>query len=419
MSQTNDGFSIAHFCTETQGGAGVAANRLNNGLRQSGIDSVLYFNKGVSTDKFSRRMEFPANLYSRISREVRTRLLQRQVRPGNLFTSPVNTVATSIACLPTTPDILHLHWISRWLDYPTFFRSVPGDLPIVWSLHDMNSFTGGCHLSFECEQYQNRCRRCPVLKQNTTGIAARNFKIKKKAYGEKNLHIVANSTWMLKAAKSAKLFENAASISMVHFGVDTETFIPRSQDSARDILNIPPDKFVICFGGADLNDKNKGILDLLDALAKLSSEKRENILLLLFGGGWPEVDTFPTQVISVGYVSNANLLSVVYSSSDILAFPSRFESFGLTALEAMSCGLPVVASNVGGITDFVVDGETGLLVSPGNSDQLANAIAKLVDNESLRSQIGKNGRKLALDCFSHAKTVDSHVRLYDSILGNA
>ena len=81
----------------------------------------------------------------------------------------------------------------------------------------------------------------------------------------------------------------------------------------------------------------------------------------------------------------------------VFVIPSIEEAFGQTALESLACGRPVVGSDVGGIPDMVRDGETGLLVEPGNAVALAKALDRLLQDQDMRAQLGSNGRELVIE----------------------
>lgn len=111
------------------------------------------------------------------------------------------------------------------------------------------------------------------------------------------------------------------------------------------------------------------------------------------------------KVSFLGQVSDAELARE-YEQADIFCVPSRYESFGIIYLEAMRYALPVVAAGVGGITDIVVDGETGLLTAPENARALADAMARLVNDRALRLRMGDKGRQRFKTLFDHDVIID-------------
>lgn len=147
-------------------------------------------------------------------------------------------------------------------------------------------------------------------------------------------------------------------------------------------------KVVICAGASDTGE----------LVSKLEEEagRRENIILIK--GMLPEEE-----------------LVELYSHAAVFACPSVYEPFGIINLEAMACGIPVVASAVGGIKEVLVPGETGILVEPGNPVQLAEAIRYLVSNPQLRKKMGENGRRRVEELFSWEVIASQTRELYEGV----
>jgi glycosyltransferase involved in cell wall biosynthesis len=130
-------------------------------------------------------------------------------------------------------------------------------------------------------------------------------------------------------------------------------------------------------------------------------------------------DTAPPSIAArvqfLGPVDDA-ALSALYARCDVLVVPSRFESFGLMLLEAMMYAKPVVAAAVGGMPEIVVDGETGLLVPPGDAGALGAALSRLIESPELRTSLGRAGRRRYEERYSQAAMVDGAVEFYRSLI---
>ena len=120
----------------------------------------------------------------------------------------------------------------------------------------------------------------------------------------------------------------------------------------------------------------------------------------------------------VGYVSNQEL-PTFYRSVDAFILPSETESFGLVFAEAMSCGLPILASNVGGIPEIVRHGVDGLLCPPARPDLLRSNIEKLVGDRLTLDRMGKSGRQRILDYFTWKRTAAEYLDIYNSVLDSS
>jgi glycosyltransferase involved in cell wall biosynthesis len=346
----------------------------------------------------------------------------RRNAPGCFFTSPRWFRHTRLQDIGPLPDVVNLHWVSRWIDQPTFFASLPVDLPVVWSLHDMNPFTGGCHHAGDCERFTTHCHDCPQLKNpSPRDDAFRFFEIKQQCYAGKNLHVISSSDWMSAQARRSALLRHAKSFHTIPLGLDTESFNPIDKSCARQALAIDSERFVVGFASADLSSHDKGGALLVEALRALADKAK--IMLLVFGagklpdrGGRSEPDG-RYQIIELGSVSSPRLQSLFYSACDVFAAPSRIESFGLTALEAMACGTPVVAFHAGGLVDIVADGKTGLLETKvGSVAGLRDQLDWMLQHPTERQSMGFAARQRVEKQFTSALMAKRYVELYNQLL---
>jgi L-malate glycosyltransferase len=120
---------------------------------------------------------------------------------------------------------------------------------------------------------------------------------------------------------------------------------------------------------------------------------------------------------SVQFLGERTDLPSVLRGADLFLLPSETESFGLAALEAMSCGVPVIASRVGGVPEVVIDGETGLLAPVGDIPAMATHVVRLLADAPLRTRMGADGRKRAEAVFPLEATVGKYEALYRRLLG--
>jgi glycosyltransferase involved in cell wall biosynthesis len=162
----------------------------------------------------------------------------------------------------------------------------------------------------------------------------------------------------------------------------------------------------------------KDPLTLIGALAYLHGQDLEALLV----GDGPERGTVEEEVRRAGVESTVRLLgersdvAELLRGAEIFVLSTRSEGLPLSVLEAMAAGLPVVASNVGGVPELVVDGETGLLVPPGDPRSLAAAIERLLQDPSLSRRLGEAGRARVADQFDIARVRQAHVDLYSDLL---
>ena len=123
---------------------------------------------------------------------------------------------------------------------------------------------------------------------------------------------------------------------------------------------------------------------------------------------------FRDRVVFLGHIDHG-FLPRVLKACDVFARPSRSEGLGIAFLEAMAAGLPVVATRVGGIVDFIKDGQTGVLTAPDNAGRLGEAIKKLYEDENWRRAVADAGQKLVRDNYDWQGIAGEYKKVYEII----
>jgi glycosyltransferase involved in cell wall biosynthesis len=342
-------------------------------------------------------------------------------RPAGLETFSDPRLLDPTPCPPTilAGDVLHLHWVANFFDYTTFFASIPNDFPIIWTLHDMNPFTGGCHYAGRCEAFAGHCHSCPQLANpGPIDLSQRAFQIKSEALRDKNLHVVTPSHWLEQEARRSSMFRGARSIQTIPYGLDTQLFAPRDRQAARRTLQLPEDRVVIAFGAESLDNRRKGFQQLLTALSQLDT--RQRIACLAFGSGAipRHIQPLP-EIRSVGYIGDSQLQSAIYSAADFFVMPSLEDNLPQTGIEAMACGLPVIAFDVGGVPDYVRPQETGLLAKTGDCAGLARQIDWFVERPYEIRRMGANARAMIVREFQDDTQAQRYAELYRRLLAQS
>jgi glycosyltransferase involved in cell wall biosynthesis len=200
-------------------------------------------------------------------------------------------------------------------------------------------------------------------------------------------------------------------------GVDTDCFRPRDQRAAREKIGVPIGVPIV--GTVARLTREKGIDFALETLRMLP-----RVLLVIVGDG-PERESLETLAASLGVEDRTRFLSVrndieeILPAFDVCLVPSRTESHGMTAAEALACEVPVVASDVGGLRSLVLHRRTGLRVRPGETTGYARALAFLLGDQPLRKRMGRAGRAHIVASYSSGAMVDETLRLYRSLLDHS
>ena len=419
---------IAHLATTDSGGAGRAAYRLHAGLRGLGHESVMIVADKQSSDPTVVAFRPPATLRARFRRLLRRRRIARglarydESRPAGyeVFHDDRSEHAADLLKQLPAADIINLHWVAGFVDLASFFHEAPRRAPVVWTLHDMNPFTGGCHYDCGCGRYGESCGACPELGSARDGDLSRAVWRRKSSALSRvragRVHVVANSSWLAGRSRSSPLLGRFPT-SVIHLGLDGEVFKPGDRRCARRVLGVPLEARVILFVAHSVDSRRKGFALLVEAVRSL--EGLDGLFLLSVGRGTSRARVGKARVMHLDHVSNDTFLSTVYSAADVLAIPSLQEAFGQTACEAMACGTPVVGFDVGGIPDMVRSGVTGLLVPVGDTAALARAIADLLGDDAKRAEMSAACRKVAVEEYSLGLQARRYAELYERILSGA
>ncbi len=432
---------VNHFNTYPHGGAANAALRIHDGLVQLGIDSNFFYrlnDKQTPTDPRINLVQLGHEplRQSKLLRPFQNKLEKRRRRQihqlynQHLAERPTNQHEVfSMARLPERTyldwrhqqsDLVHLHWLAFLADYPSFFASIPDKVPIVWTLHDMSAFTGGCHYASDCDQFTSGCGNCPqVVSPGHRDVSADSWSAKKKSLQSKSIHVAAPGKWLIELAKRSPIWPTQTEFSVIHYGLDLSNFKQRDQRSVRQSLQIQPEAVLIGFGADDLTNRRKGFSHLINALQLAAADKKANDLkieLAVFGdGNVPDALSKQYTVHHFGFVQNQDHLVDIYSACDFVVVPSLEDNQPQVGLEAMACGRPVIGFDAGGIPEYVIHERTGILVPPRNDIALAKAIVDLASAPSHNQKMGHQSRLDVEQEFEIVRQSQKYAELYEGL----
>jgi glycosyltransferase involved in cell wall biosynthesis len=299
-------------------------------------------------------------------------------------------------------DIVHAHSPIPYSDLPALLYAKRKKIPLILTYQFDGQETGGSFI-------------------RNTGVGVYNkFFINRVMEGAE----VIIATTQSYANESPYLKKYKDKIVVIPNGINVdEVTTPSNQVESRKKLGLPDDIPIILFFGSLVQYKGPDIL--LRAFKQLNDEFPT--AELIFAGRGPmfhELSDLSRElgvekhVRFAGFVDD-DLKPLYYKSADIFCLPSTTmaESFGIVNLEAMAAGIPIVASNLGGIPDIVQDGINGLLAEPGDFESLADALRSLMLNRDMRQKLGDTGRKL-VNNYSWDEITKKTENLYRSILEN-
>lgn len=317
-------------------------------------------------------------------------------------------------------DILHLHWTNGgYLSINNLIKLFKTGKPVVWTLHDMWAFTGGCHYSGECSHFVHQCGNCWMLRDaaekdiSFTGWMDKNEMLK----AAKNIVFVTCSHWLADVARTSSLLKGFR-IEAIPNPIDTDIFSAKDKTSSRTKWNINPRSKIILFGAANIMDRRKGISYLVEALNHLENNYQDtgDIEIVIFGKNKSfDVNLLPFKVHEVGIINNQDDIAELYSLADVFVTPAIEDNLPNTIMEALACGTPVVAFNTGGIPDMVEHRQNGYLAEYKSSTDFAAGIHYVL-NLAKRNELSTNARNKVLHNFTNEIVAEKYKTVYLSIL---
>jgi glycosyltransferase involved in cell wall biosynthesis len=399
---------------DNSGGAARAAYRLHQALNKNSntVESEMLVLKKRSDD--SRVHTLSDSLFHKTRPFLEAlpfkKYKNKQKVPYSSSWVPYSLLTDKISEL--NPDIVHLHWVNEGLLRIEDLAKI--NRPIVWSLHDMWAFTGGCHYNENCEKFMVHCNKCPILRSNINkDISYKTFHRKMNAYREiKSLTIIGLSNWLANSASESLLFANRRVINLPN-PIDVDIFKPFDKEIARNILNLPQEENLILFGAmGGTSDRRKGFFELSEALKGVN----EYAHLVIIGCNQPkEPQGFKQKAHYLGHVGDDVTLRLVYSAVDVMVVPSLQENLSNSIMESLSCGTPVVGFDIGGNSDMIEHKENGYLAISKDTTNLAEGI-NWVLNKADYEILCRNSRHKVCNEFDSDVVASKYIALYSNIL---
>ncbi len=367
------------------GSTGRIAAGIARVLRRQGHENIILYGRGApARDAASERFTSDAAVYAHVAY---ARFTDRQ---GFFSTQATKRLITRME--EHKPDLIQLHNLhGYYLDWNVLFPWLAAcGVPVVWTLHDCNAFTGHCaHFDAAgCERWRAGCGHCPLTREYPKSIlldqSARNFTQKRELTKDlKNLTIVTPSQWLSGLAKES--FLGGREIVTVHNGVDLSVFRPRASD-IRERYCVGGKRLII--GVANYWEPRKGMKTFFELAEKFGNDVR----VALIGLSEKQIRSLPEHIVGVRRTQDAGELAAWYTAADVFVNPTLEDTFAITQIESLACGTPVVAYNVGGCPESL-DESCGIVVPKGDVAELSNAVL---------SAFELSGE----DCLMHAKMFD-------------
>jgi glycosyltransferase involved in cell wall biosynthesis len=292
-------------------------------------------------------------------------------------------------------DIVHYHLLFNFFLSIFSFEKLANLKKTVWTLHDPWALTGHCVHPLDCESCFHGCKECnhldrysPLKENNAHEI----WEMKRRIYQNIDVDIVVASRWMYELVKRSPLMRHFERIHLIPFGIDIQLFKKKKEyKKIRKELGVQENDFVVMF--RQDNQEWKGLKYITEMMEKLPSGK--NIVFLTVGKkGLLEKFKKKHKIIEFEWVEDSEKLVELYSASDLFLMPSVAESFGMMAIEAMSCSLPVIVSNNTALPDVTFAPKCGIAINQGDSKSLTKEVLDLYNNREKGKKLGQKGREI-------------------------
>ena len=420
---------IAILSTINSGGAGLAARNLQLGFLQAGLDcTFLSVEEPMLSGDFG--LSIGGNSHFSISRLFRhwgTLSSPDKLAAGvnELYSdlaSFVFKVPPSVEAAIRDADIVNIHWASGCLYSPDLLELLAGK-KIILTLHDMRSFTGGCHYHATCARFKNSCGRCPFLgSSNDADLSSAILNAGKEIFKILQPTVISPSQWLADMAGSSSAL-GSCPIHVVPNIHDVAAFFPINNEERiklRARYGIPAEKAVVLVGVADPTNLRKNLPLFLDAWKHLFTENPSFPAVLMTFGKWlPEDATsIPNLICSAGFIDDRKRLAELYNCADLFVSPSLLDNLSNTLCEAQSCGTPVLCFDFGGNKETHVPGESGFLIKNNSVDALANGISSALQHPSLQTEMREKARVFAERTFAANQVVNQYVAIISAMPTN-
>ncbi len=315
-------------------------------------------------------------------------------------------------------DLLHLHNLhgKNYFDL-TALPYLSHQLPTFITMHDAWLLAGHCAHSFDCNRWQTGCGKCPDLtippainKDQT----AYNFNRKSKIYQQSNLHIITPSKWLMNKVEKSMLRPAAASMQVIPNGIDTEIFKPNDKLKARKSRNLPDNAFILLFAAHGVKQSPWKDYKTIEHAIKIIAAQNPNRKIHMIAMGEDAQDQIfdNVKIQFIPYVKDTKIVAQYYQAADLYLHGAKIDTFPNVILEAMACGLPVIATDVGGINEQIIVNQTGYLSPPANPFAMAHYANLIINDQALQKRLSQHAVQTIIKKYTLKQQVNAYVDLY-------
>lgn len=403
---------VLHITYSDAGGAGTAALRQHKALLNLGVESkMLVLEKKTANEhvysfprnklwgfcaRVTNKLGFPVTI-----EQINNKVLKSHTGDYEFFSFAESSFKDLVNhSLVKEADIVQLHWVANFVDYPSFFKDL--GKPIVWTQHDMNAFLGGFHYKGDYLRSSSALSKVDQ-KQYETKLKALSL------IPPEKITVVSPSAWMMKEAAGSEILGRFTHHHIPN-GVDPKTFNLKDPGLAKKKFNFSFDKRSVLFIAERIENVRKGFSHIHDLI--LDPEIQEKCEFIAVG----EIRQV-REVKGIRYMGSITCekeISEIYSAADIYLLASNEDNLPNVMLESLAAGTPIAAFNIGGIKELVTSGDNGFLSDDITSAGLSSALWNCLKHfhKFDRSKISQN----LIQQYSTSSQAISYMKIYREIL---
>lgn len=367
---------------DRNGGAAIACIRMAKALLEYGMEVKVLSMIKKGKESFIHEVEPCRKYINPLLRHGQYALDKRvNITPGFQFSGNPwlgNDVSKHPAVVEA--DIIQLHWINQgFMGTHELEKLFLLKKPIAWHMHDMWPFTGGCHYSGKCQNFQFQCGNCPALRKPFSFDKSYEIWFSKfKSFNVNSPVLVGASKWLSEMANMSSLGQ-ICNIAHIPNPISPNEYFPGNKNYARQLLGLKSEKKALLFAAMNTEDPRKGFRELTRSLEIVKNTGPE-IELYIGGKASSELmEKLPLPAHRLGSLSSEKM-RLAYQASDLFVIPSLEENLPNTIMESMACGTPIAGFRTGGIPEMVDEGQNGFLANTGDIQQLAESILNTISH---------------------------------------
>lgn len=399
---------VLHVSYSSVGGAGLFANNLVKALNEK---SKNYAQLISITDKSLREAPFQ-DLKTALSSALDEYVIRNQTYPTtySFLRNGQNRKTSHI--IEQHKGIFHFHWMNGVLKLDSISKKLRQNAKIVWTCHDMEFFTGGCHHALDCENFEKSCLECPAVKNIFHKVPQSQLKAKIKfsELNSKKIKIILPTRWMeSKFSKSnlAPFYE----IEVIENFIDQKYFLQKEKSNGQH----GNDKTLkLGFVSNWVENPVKNFQKLLEIVAEIDDAIDPKFKIFAVGESTnPKSHQKNRNVVYLGKAHSSEEMISFYQEMDLLVSISHGESFGLAVAEAAALGVPTITVGKTASAELINDQVTGFVCD--SYDSFKNKLNYIFKNKQILTHLGSNAQKEAKLRWTPEINVNKYLQVYNKL----